>query len=129
MKFVLSRCSTHSYTGGRKGWLHVYYLYASLIWFIFVVLNDNCHSFYDISVIRRHLEHLCQKQQHSTNLTTSRLFSLSEAIIKGDLRRPRVKSFLHCVVCGSFLSCSSNLNRHIGWKHVKSQYEELLSLN
>ena len=72
----------------------------------------------------RHKLHLC----HPTKVTVwfrQLLIKLttiaSEAEIKGDLRKPRVKLFLPSVVCGSFLSCSSNLNRHIGRKHVKSQ--------
>ena len=76
-KFVLSRCSTYAHAGGRKGWLHVYYLYASLIRFVFVVLkdmltfvtvlttsvefNDNCHSFYNILLPLQHLEHYRQQ--------------------------------------------------------------------
>ena len=53
-EFVLSRCSTYAHAGGRKGWLHVHYSYASLIRFIF------CSSEQHKSQFRRHLEHLQQ---------------------------------------------------------------------
>ena len=49
----------------------------------------------------------------------------SEATIKGDLRKLRVNLFHPCVVCGSFLSSGSNLNKHIGRKHAESHYEDL----
>ena len=59
----------------------------------------------------------------STTIAVNLPTIVSEAIINGDLRKLQVNLFHPCVVCGSFLSSGSNLNKHIGRKHVESQYK------
>ena len=49
-----------------------------------------------------------------------------EAIIKRRIKKLKVKIIYPCVVCGPFLSSSSDLNKHIGSKHVKPNTENFL---
>ena len=97
---VWSHCSTYTLAGGCKRLVSYDYFKCAYL-SLFLYSSE------------RHLEHYRHCGLDEFKWFRDSL-KASEATIKGELRKLRVKLFLTCVVCGSFFNWRSNLNRHIG---------------